>query len=182
MKPQSETEKRTYIFEEAPIPKAVMTLAVPTVITQLINVVYNYADTWYVGRTGNAAAVAAMSVAMPIFVIMAALANLFGVGGASLISRLLGEGRPEKARHVFAFSFYGGIAAAVLYSIVVLITRPRLIYLIGGDARSYDYVYDYMFWTMILGSIPTLGNVLCGHLVRSIGASKEAGIGMGLGD
>ena len=64
-----------YIFEEAPIPNAVMTLAVPTIITQLINIIYNYADTWYVGRTGNAAMVAALSVCFPIFVILAAIAT-----------------------------------------------------------------------------------------------------------
>ena len=173
--------KRTQIFESAPIPKAVMTLAVPTIITQLINVIYNYADTWYVGQTGNAAAVAAMSVAMPVFVIMAAIANLFGVGGASLISRLLGEKRPEKARNAFAFCFFGGMAMAAVYILVIVFFRRPLIYLVGGDDNSFPYVYDYMFYTMILGAVPTLGSMLCGHLVRSVGAAKEAGIGMGLG-
>ena len=92
-----------YIFEEAPVMKSIAVLAVPTVITQLINIVYNYADTWFVGRTGNPAMVASMSVTMPIFVIMAAIANLFGIGGSSVISRSLGQKRPERARKVFAF-------------------------------------------------------------------------------
>ena len=70
----------TYVFEEAPVLKAIVIMGVPTVITQLINIIYNYADTWFVGRTGNPAMVASMSVTMPIFVIMAALANLFGIG------------------------------------------------------------------------------------------------------
>ena len=96
-----------YIFEEAPIPNAVMTLAVPTIITQLINIIYNYADTWYVGRTGNAAMVAALSVCFPIFVILAAIANLFGIGGSSVISRSLGMKKPQRARSVFAFCLYG---------------------------------------------------------------------------
>ena len=126
------SDKRTYIFERAPIPKAVMTLAVPTIITQLINVIYNYADTWYVGRTGNAAAVAAMNIAMPMFILQAAIANLFGAGGASLISRLLGMKKPEKARHVFAFSFWFGLMAAVVYALIILAARSKLIYLIGA--------------------------------------------------
>ncbi|MBO4411197.1 MAG: MATE family efflux transporter [Lachnospiraceae bacterium] len=175
------SEKRTYIFESAPIPKAVLTLAIPTIITQLINVIYNYADTWYVGRTGNAAAVAAMNISMPIFILLAAIANLFGAGGASLISRMLGRKQPEQARHVFAFSFWFGIATAVVYAIVIFLTRSELIYLIGGDENSHAFANDYMFWTVVIGAIPTVGNVLCGHLVRSIGASKEAGIGMSLG-
>ena len=59
--------KRTYLFETAPVPKAVLTLVVPTVISQILTIVYNFADTWFVGRTNNEAAVAAISVAMPLF-------------------------------------------------------------------------------------------------------------------
>ena len=59
--------------------------------------------------------------------------------------------------------------------------RGRIILLAGGDANDFHYAYDYIFWTMILGAVPTVGNVLCGHLVRSIGASREAGFGMSMG-
>lgn len=169
------------VFETAPIPAAVMTLAVPTIITQLINIIYNFADTWYVGRTGSAAMVAALSVSMPIFVLMTAIANLFGIGGASVISRALGRRDPRYARKTFSFCFYGGIAAAILFALIIAIFRSRLILVIGGDDASYPYIYNYMFWTMIIGSIPTVGNVLCGHLVRSVGAAKEAGFGMSMG-
>jgi multidrug efflux pump len=171
----------SYIFEEAPVIKAIAVLAIPTVITQLINIIYNYADTWFVGRTGNPAMVASMSVTMPIFVIMAALANLFGIGGSSVISRSLGRKDPERARKVFAFCLYGGIAAAAVYAVFMALCRSWLIPLIGGDDSSYEYAYSYIFWTMIVGAIPTVGNVLCGHLIRSIGAAKEAGFGMSMG-
>ena len=169
------------VFESAPIPVAVMTLAVPTIITQLINIIYNFADTWYVGRTGSAAMVAALSVSMPVFILMAAIANLFGIGGASVISRALGRKDFQYARKTFSFCFYGGLAASVLFALVITLFRSRLIPVIGGDSASFRYIYDYMFWTMIIGSIPTVGNVLCGHLVRSVGAAKEAGFGMSLG-
>ena len=169
------------VFESAPIPVAVMTLAVPTIITQLINIVYNFADTWYVGRTGSAAMVASLSVSMPVFVLMAAIANLFGIGGASVISRALGRKDIPYARKTFSFCFYGGMAAAVLFALLIAVFRSRLIPVIGGDRASGPYIYDYMFWTMIIGSIPTVGNVLCGHLIRSVGAAKEAGFGMSMG-
>lgn len=179
---QSDQQKsRTYIFENASVPRAVWTLAIPTIITQLINIIYNYADTWYVGRTQNAGMMATLSVCMPIYVIMAALANLFGIGGSSAISRSLGRGNPCRARKIFAFSLYGGAAAAVLYAIFMLLFRPRIIWAIGGDSSSYSFIYSYIFWTIILGSVPSVGNVLCGHLVRSIGAAREAGIGMSMG-
>lgn len=172
---------RTWIFEEAPIAQAVFTMAVPTIITQLINIVYNFADAWYVGRTGNPAMMAALSVGLPIYIIIMALANLFGIGGSSAISRALGRGDVERARKIFSFSLYGGLAAAIVYGIVVFFSRPVLIPMIGGDADSYPFIYNYMFWTMAVGAIPTLGNALCGHLIRSIGAAKEAGFGMSMG-
>ena len=175
------SKNRTWIFEEAPVAQAVFTMAVPTIITQLINIVYNFADAWYVGRTGSAAMVAALSVSLPVYVIIFALANLFGIGGSSAISRALGRKETERARKIFAFSFYSGLAVSVIYGIVILFARPWLIPLVGGSADSYGYIYDYMFWTMVVGAVPTLGNALCGHLVRSIGAAKEAGFGMSLG-
>ena len=178
------TEKnrnRIRIFEEAPVAQAVFTMAVPTIITQLINIVYNFADAWYVGRTGSASMMAALSVSLPVFIIIQALANLFGIGGASAISRALGRKDAARARKIFAFSFFGGLAAAVVYGLAVFFLRPLLIPLIGGSADSYPYIYSYMFWTMVIGAVPTLGNALCGHLVRSIGAAKEAGFGMSMG-
>ena len=174
-------KKRTWIFEEAPIPEAVFTMAIPTIITQLINIVYNFADAWYVGRTGSAAMMAALSVSLPVFIIIQALANLFGIGGASAISRALGRKDTGRARKIFAFSFYGGLMAAVIYAVVVFFARPLMIPLIGGSEDSYPYIYNYMFWTMVVGAIPTLGNALCGHLVRSIGAAKEARFGLSMG-
>ena len=173
--------KRTFLFESAPVSKAVWSMAIPTVVTQLINIIYNYADTWYVGRTANAAMVAALGVSFPMFVIMAAIANLFGIGGASVISRALGEGNRKKARETFATCFWFGLLGAVIYMAVIILFRSRIIYLVGGDENDFQYVSSYMFWTMIIGAIPSVGNVLCGHLVRSIGASKEAGIGMSMG-
>ena len=158
-----------------------MALALPTVITQIITIVYNFADTWFVGQTGNAAAVAALSVCMPVYIIMTGLANLFGVGGASVISRSLGAKDPARARKAFAFSLWGGVVISILYALLIALFRPGLIPLIGGDDASYSYIYDYMFWTMILGSVPTVLNALLGHLVRSVGASRQASIGMSLG-
>ena len=113
------------VFESAPIPVAVMTLAVPTIITQLINIIYNFADTWYVGRTGSAAMVAALSVSMPVFILMAAIANLFGIGGASVISRALGRKDFQYARKTFSFCFYGGLAASGFFPLVESFRRSH---------------------------------------------------------
>ena len=86
-----------------------------------------------------------------------------------------------KVRETFAVCFWFGLLGAVVYMMIIILFRSRIIYLVGGDENDFQYVSSYMFWTMIAGAIPTVGNVLCGHLVRSIGASKEAGIGMSMG-
>ena len=78
------------IFAEYPVPRAVATMVIPTIISQIITVIYNLADTWYVGLTGNAAAVAAISLCLPVYNIMTAIANLFGIGGSSVLARALG--------------------------------------------------------------------------------------------
>ena len=173
--------KETEIYENYSIPKAVAALALPTVITQIITIIYNFADTWYVGLTNNSAAIAALSVCMPIYVLMAAIANLFGIGASSVISRSLGARMPEKARRAFSFAFWGGIVVSILYSVIILLFRSELAYLIGGDADSFDFIQKYMFWTMIIGSLPTVLNSLFGHLIRSVGASRQASFGMSLG-
>jgi Na+-driven multidrug efflux pump len=116
-----EQNNKIKIFEEYSVPKAFLSLVVPTIISQIIIIIYNYADTWFLGRTNNADAVAAINVVMPIFIIMNALANLFGIGGSSLIARYLGRKDPDKAKHVFAFSLWGSVAASIIYSLVILI-------------------------------------------------------------
>ena len=76
-----------YLFEDAPIPKAVATMAIPTMISMLVVVIYNMADTFFIGQTGDPMQVAAVSLATPVFMVFMALGNLFGIGGSSAISR-----------------------------------------------------------------------------------------------
>ena len=94
------------LFEEASVPKALAAMAIPTIISQLITLIYNLADAFFVGRTGNPYMIAAVSLVFPVFAITVALSNLFGVGGGSLMSRCLGEGDEKSARQVSAFSLY----------------------------------------------------------------------------
>ena len=174
-------DKRTYLFESAPVPTAVLTLVVPTVISQILTIIYNFADTWFVGRTGNEAAVAAISVAMPLFIVMTGLLNLFGIGGSSVISRSLGAKKEDDAKSAFAFALFGGVAAAVVYSVLIYFFGKNLVYLIGGDKASAEYIVEYLFWTIVVGGVPTMLSSLFGHLVRSVGKSRVSGFVMSLG-
>lgn len=174
-------EDQKELFETAPISKAVLSLAIPTVISQLITVVYNMADTFFVGQLQDPAQVAAATLAMPVFMFLTAFANLFGIGGSSVISRFLGMDRKKDARHCAAFCVWSGVCASILYGLLVWIFHEPLFTLLGASNDTWDYLKSYIFWTVTIGSCPTVMNTEFAHLVRSEGYSKEASIGVALG-
>lgn len=169
------------LFTEVPIRKAVLTLAVPTVISQLITVVYNMADTFFIGQLNDPLQVAAATIAMPCFMFLTAFANLFGLGGSSLISRCLGSSDKEKARHTAAFCIWTGIAVAFLYGIIILLSEPFLFPILGAKTETWGYLKKYVFWTIGVGATPTVMNAEFAHLLRSEGYSKQAGFGVAFG-
>ena len=115
------------VFENLPVSKALATMAIPTIISQLINLVYNMVDAFFIGRTGNSFMVAATSLTLTLVMMNTALSNLFGVGGGSLVARLLGASQEEECKRVSAFSIYSAIVTAILYSLLIgLFLRPVL--------------------------------------------------------
>ena len=171
----------TALFEKMPVPKAVITLVIPTIISQIITVIYNMADTFFIGQMNDPNQVAAATLAMPPFVMLTGIANLFGIGGSSLISRSLGAGDREKAKKCAAFSIWSATVLALIYGIVLYMLRPTLFPLLGTDEFTYDYCSDYFLWTIAVGSVPTVLNACLAHLVRAEGYSKEASFGLALG-
>ena len=172
---------KSALFSNAPVKKAVLTLAVPTVISQLITVVYNMADTFFIGQLNDPLQVAAATIAMPCFMFLTAFANLFGLGGSSLISRCLGSNEQDKARRTAAFCIWTGIAVAFLYGVAVLLLEPVLFPVLGAKAETWEYLRQYVFWTIGIGAVPTVMNAEFAHLIRSEGYSKQAGFGVALG-
>lgn len=129
-----DTNKR--IFEELPVPKAVRTMALPTVAGQLIILIYNIADTFFIGRTNDPLMVAGASLILPVFNISLSIAGIAGVGGGALISRLLGEKRPEEARKTYSFSIYFSILAAALFSVCTFIFMDPLLAALGAQGET----------------------------------------------
>jgi len=171
----------TELFTSVPISKAVLSLVVPTVISQIITVVYNMADTFFIGKLNDPAQVAAATISMPVFMFLTGIANLFGIGGSSLISRSLGAGEQEKARHTASFCIWSGMTAAFVYGILLRLLSPVVLPILGAKSETYDYVYQYIFWTVTLGAIPTVMNSELAHLIRSEGYSKQASFGVAFG-
>ena len=169
------------LFTDTPVKNAVLTLAIPTVISQLITVVYNMADTFFIGQLNDPLQVAAATLAMPCFIFLTAFANLFGLGGSSLVSRCLGLGDKEKARHTAAFCIWSGIVVSLIYGIAIILMEPMLFPILGAKAETCPYLKKYIFWTIGIGAVPTVMNAEFAHLIRSEGYSKPAGFGVALG-
>ncbi len=173
--------KEAILFEDAPVGRAVVSLVIPTVISQLITVVYNMADTFFIGQIGDPNQVAAVSLCMPMFVFLTGLANLFGIGGSSLMSRSLGNQDQEKAKQTASFSIWTSIGVALIYGIGLALIQPVLLPAVGADAETYDFCRQYIFWTITIGAIPTVLNQELAHLIRAEGHSAQASFGVALG-
>lgn len=170
------------LFENIPVPKAILRLALPSVVGQIILVIYNMADTFFVGLTGSDAMISAVTVCMPAFMFLSAIANLFGVGGASVISRALGENAPQRAKYTAAFSFAGCTAAALLYGLGAWALLDPFIDLLGGtDVYVHSLARSYMLCTVAAGGAATSLNALFAHLIRAEGRAMQASVGIALG-
>ena len=169
------------IFEQMPIPEALATLAIPTIIGQLIVLIYSLADTFFIGRTGNPYMVAAASLILPVFNICVPISNLFSTGGGTLISRLLGVGRDREAKSVSAFSFYAAALSGLLYAGIFLIFMDRLLTGLGASPETLPYARQYAFCVIVIGAVPTVIQMTMAGLLRSVGCARQAGFGVSMG-
>ncbi|MDE6723866.1 MAG: hypothetical protein K2J55_06700 [Eubacterium sp.] len=156
-------------------------MAIPTVVSQIIVLIYNLADTFYVGQTNNPYMVAGTSLILPVFNITLSLAGLTGVGGGSLISRLLGENRENEAKKVSSFSIYLSIVITALFSVAMAVFMDPILKLLGAGDNTYLYAKQYAFCVIVLGGIPTVLSNVLSNLLRSVGVSKQAGFGITMG-
>ena len=176
-----EKKNSSEIFEKMPVPKALMTMAVPTIIGQLIVLIYNLADTFFVGRTNNPYMIAGVSLILPIFNITISLAGLAGVGGGSLVSRLLGAGNSDEAKTVSRFSLYIAVLVSALFSILTFLFMEPLLGVLGAGPETYPYARIYAFCVIVLGAVPTVLSNTMSTLLRSVGSSRQAGFGITMG-
>ena len=133
------TSDKNGLFESVKPARALAVMAVPTIASQLIVLVYNLADTWYIGRTNNPYMIGASSLVLTLYLAAVALANVFGVGGGSLMARLMGEKRTDEARRVAAYSVAVAALAAMAFSLLVLIFMDPLLRLLGASENTCVY-------------------------------------------
>jgi len=169
--------QKTVLFEQMPVPKAVMKLAVPTILSSLVMVIYNLADTYFVGMMNNPVQNAAVTLAAPVLLAFNAVNNLFGVGSSSMMSRALGRKDYETVRQSSAFGFYCALFFGFLLSFACTVFHQPLLTLLGADANTAQATAEYLKWTVSFGAAPAILNVVMAYLVRSEGASLHASIG-----
>jgi putative MATE family efflux protein len=173
-------KRKTALFETVPIPKAVMSFGLPMMFGMLVSIVYFIVDTFFVARTGDPNQVAAVTVCMPAFMLCMGLGNIFGVGGASYISRLLGEKDHERIKKTSSFVFYASLSFAIAGTGLIFLFMSPLLRLIGASPFTEGFARGYLSW-IAAGAPAIVLSFGLGQIVRSIGAAKEAMTGMILG-
>ena len=168
---------KTLLFETTPIPTAVMKLAIPTIISSLVMVIYNLADTYFVGMLNDPIQNAAVTLAAPVLLAFNAINNLFGVGSSSMMSRALGKKDYETVHKSSAFGFYSALFCGIIFSLIFTIFHTPLITLLGADIHNYAATGAYLKWTVTCGAAPAILNVVLAYLVRAEGSSLHASIG-----
>lgn len=169
------------LFEDTPVMKALYKMIVPTIFAQMVVLIYNLVDTFYIGRTNNPYMVAAASLILPVYNITISIAGLAGVGGGALVSRLLGVKQEEEAKKVSMFCIYISIAIAIVFAGFTGAFMDPVLQVLGADAETWEFAENYARCVIVLGSVPTVLSGTLTNLLRSIGAAKQAGTGISLG-
>ena len=177
----SSLQNRTEIFENTPIKKAVLLQIVPAIASQMIALLYNLADTYFVGLINDPVQTAAITVVSPCFVMLTAISNLFGVGGASAIARALGKKEPDRARQIASVSFWGGLVMGILFALLFWLLERPILTLCGAREETFAVVMAYAKWVVVISGPWTVLNTLLANLVRAEGSARRAFVGVSLG-
>ncbi|MGL4986445.1 MAG: MATE family efflux transporter [Treponemataceae bacterium] len=172
--------KNIEVFENLPVLHSIFKMAVPNMVGMLIVIVYNIADTMFVGWTGDANQVAAVSLAMPVFLLLMAFGNIFAVGGGSLISRTLGEKNFAKVKHISSFCVYSSAGIGLASMIIYFFASQPILSLIGTSENTLGFAQSYLNW-IALGSVFIVLQYALGGIIRSEGEAKKAVKGMMIG-
>ncbi len=171
----------TELFEKAPVSQAVLKSALPAMAAMLMVLIYNLADTFFVGQTHDAYQVAAVSLAMPVFLMFMAVGTVFGMGGTSVISRALGQGRTDYAKKVCSFCMWGCVVVGVIMAALFLIFMEPILTMVGASEGTWAYAKSYLTIVSFGGPFVLISNAFS-NIVRAEGKSAEAMMGQLLGN
>lgn len=163
-------------FENESVWRLIARNGIPAMITMIVVVIYNMADTFFVGRTHNDLMVAAVSVAAPIFTLLITVGTLIGSGGCSIISNALGGQDEEKSKRTSSFCFYTSIVIGILFAVIIVIGCNPILYLAGATENTIEMAAIYLRIIGIGAPFIIFSNTLA-NIIRADGAAKESMIG-----
>ena len=173
-------EQKNALFEQMPVRKAFFKLALPVVLSMVVSLVYNMVDTYFIAKTGNAHLVAGVALGSPVFTLMIAVGDIFGLGGSSFISRLFGQKRDQDGKRLSVFCFYGALFTGVGITALLLLLRTPLLTVLGAQADTVQYARDYYTWIAVGAPFIILSFTPCNQL-RTEGFANASMIGSILG-
>lgn len=176
-----QNDVKTELFEKMPVPQAVMKLSVPMVLSSLAIIIYNMADTFFVGMLNDPIQTAAVSLAAPLMLAFNVISNLFGTGTSSMMSRSLGAKDYKAVRQSSAFGFYSTLFFGLLFSVSYAALQRPILGILGVQQETEAATSAYLFWIVTLGALPSILHVVMMQIVRSEGSSIVASIGIAVG-
>ncbi len=159
------------VFEKVPVPRAYLKLAAPVVLAMVLSVVYNMVDTWFIAMTGDTNLVAGVSLCAPIFVLSVAMGDIWGLGGSSLMSRLLGKKEDQEAGHVSAFCMYAAFGTGLVFMALMLVFQRPILRLLGANDASLPHASAYFTW-IALGTPFIILSMIPNNQLRSEGLAS----------
>lgn len=168
------------LFEKTPVPKAYMKLALPVVLSMLVSLVYNMVDTYFIALTGVQELVAGVSLVVPIFTMMIAFGDIFGLGGSSVISRLFGEKRDAEAKRVSAFCIWAAVLFGICITILFLLFKGQILGILGADEKTLQYADAYYTW-IVIGAVFIIFGLVPSNILRTEGLAAQAMTGSIIG-
>ena len=168
------------MMEKESISKVLLKLSVPAIIAMLINAIYNIVDTMFVGMLNNTSAIAAVSIVYPLFMFIGAIGVMFGAGGASYLSRLLGEKKKEEADKTLTSTIIIGCIFSLIFTVISIIFLDEFLLMYGATETTMPYAREYGY-TIVLGAIFTIGTGIMSNTIRAEGNSKYSMIATCIG-
>lgn len=174
-------EKSLDVFSTMSVPQAVIKNAIPAMVAMLMVLIYNLADTFFIGQTHNAYQVAAVSLATPVFLMFMAVGTIFGIGGTSVISRAMGEGKAEYAKKVCSFCMWACVGVGIVMSVLFLLFMDSILLLIGASEDTWEYAKSYLTIVSCSGVFVFISNCYS-NILRAEGQATKAMIGQIIGN
>lgn len=165
--------KSESMMRDAPVRQLFLKMSIPAIVITLVIVAYNLADVFFIGQTGDAAQVAAISLAGPIFSILSGIGTLLGAGGSTAVAIALGKDEKKKIKSITSFCFYGALTIGILFAVIVLLMGDSIPRILGADEFSSGYTADYVRILSIGAPFILFSNVFA-NIVRADGSAKES--------